>query len=386
MNMGNPAFVRDRREARRTGGRRSWVVVALVAMIAPMVLAIGAPRAAVAQSDGEYLLQCGCPLWWSAPWEGEGTFDEADSLDEVILENGDLTLLIHEIPIDNGTLESMIEDRTEALEDDRDIAELEVTGEEASSTEAMVGRTWENEDGDAISSVQLVLVWETNFLLSIEYIAPEDEFADGWESTELVLLVGLPVFQATSFDDMEALIEVAAEDDPKTSDIDPDLVEAGVIDEGSYESPEFGYEVTWTDEWTATEENTFTDAETSYDQLQLLSDEGWVVTFIGEDLDGLTIEESVDILIEAEEESDSEIVLDDADDEAGGYLAILEGGDVAIYVTVTLYDDDKMIVSALVASVVDFDDALEGAQDAFSVNGDPVLDYFRARDIEEALG
>jgi hypothetical protein len=361
-------------------------VVALVAMIAPMVLAIGAPTAAVAQSDGEYLLQCGCPLWWSAPWEGEGTFDEADSLDEVILENGDLTLLIHEIPIDNGTLEGMIEDRTAALEDDRDIAELEVTGEEASSTEAMVGRTWENEDGDAISSVQLVLVWETNFLLSIEYIAPEDEFADGWESTELVLLVGLPVFQATSFDDMEALIEVAAEEDPKSSDIDPDLVEAGVIDEGSYESPEFGYEVTWTDGWTATEENTFTDAETSYDQLQLLSDEGWVVTFLGEDLDDSTIAEAVEVLIEAEEENGSEIVLDDADDEAGGYLAIIEGGDVAIYVTVTIYDEDKMIVSALVASVDDFGDALEGAQDAFRVNGDPVLDYFKAREIEEALG
>jgi hypothetical protein len=45
-----------------------------------------------------------------------------------------------------------------------------------------------------------------------------------------------------------------------------------------------------------------------------------------------------------------------------------------------------MIVSALVASVDDFGDALEGAQDAFRVNGDPVLDYFKAREIEEALG
>jgi hypothetical protein len=383
MNVGNPAGVGDRRGAR---GRRSWRVIALLAIVAPLLMAMGAPNAAMAQSDGEYMLQCGCPLWWSAPWEGKGTFDEADSLDEVILENGDATLIIHEIPIENGTLEGMVEDRTEALEDDRDIAELELVYEDGSDSAALAGRTWENEDGDAITSLQYVQVWEINFLLSIEYIAPQVEFEDTWESLDLVLLVGLPILSGITADDVLEELDLGGSGDKKTSDIDPDLVEAGVIDEGTYESPEFGYEVTWTDGWSVTEENTFTDAETSYDQLQLLSDEGWVVTFLGEDLDDSTIAEAVEVLIEAEEENGSEIVLDDADDEAGGYLAIIEGGDVAIYVTVTIYDEDKMIVSALVASVDDFGDALEGAQDAFRVNGDPVLDYFKAREIEEALG
>jgi hypothetical protein len=356
-------------------------------MIAPMILAIGAPTAAMAQDDGEYMLQCGCPLWWSAPWEGEGTFDEDESLDEVMLENGDLTLLIHEIPIDNGSLEGMIEDRTEALETDRDISELEVTGGEDSSSEVMVGRTWENEDGDIVSSVQLVLVWETNYLLSIEYIAPEAEFADGWESTDLVLLVGLPVFQATSFDDMEALIDAAA-DDPKTSDLNPDLVEAGVIDEGTYESPELGYEVTWTEDWTVAADQTF--SKSDYDQVQFLSEDGWIVTVLGEEFAAdATIADTLEVMVETEEESGSEILLNDSKKDSGGYVATFEvesGDDWVIYVSLSLHDgDDTLIVSVLVAPAADFADALDETQDAFSVDGDPVLDYFRAREIEQAL-
>jgi hypothetical protein len=36
---------------------------------------------------------------------------------------------------------------------------------------------------------------------------------------------------------------------PDTSDLDPDLVDAGLTGPTSYESPQFGYEVVWTEDW-----------------------------------------------------------------------------------------------------------------------------------------
>ncbi len=167
----------------------------LLAIIASLIMGAGGPGSALAQFDfdGEYILQCSCPVWWDEPWEGAGVFDEDKSLDTVVLANGGAVLLIQEILIDDGTLAGMIQDRSEILEAGNNIANLEETWTDETETDASSGRVWENRDGDTIYSFQFVQVWETNFLLSIEFVAPEADFVEEWDSLEFVLLIGTPI-------------------------------------------------------------------------------------------------------------------------------------------------------------------------------------------------
>lgn len=373
---------------------------ALAVVLAIMVPLFGgaAPQVALAQTDGIYMLQCSCPVWWSEPWSGAGTFDERASRDELVLVNGPASMIMVEIPVDAGTIEGMIEDRTAELEDSRDVSGLEVTFEDETTDQAYAGRRWESPQGEVFHSIQHVQVWESNFLLSIEYAAPDDEFIELWDSLQVIELVAQPILDHLTGEQVAETIGVGedsqsssggGQNSPKRSDVSPDLVEAGVIEEGFYQSPNFGYEVVWSEEWSVEPE--YTTSERSYDQVQFMNEDGWVTSFGGGQLsEDMTVPDYVDYLVESEQDSGSEILLEDADDEAGGYVAIFEtedGEELIIYVTVALYDRDGTVVtSALVAPLNDFEDALDEAQDAFELDGDSVLDYFRAREIRRALG
>lgn len=239
----------------------------------------------------------------------------------------------------------MIEDRTEELEEDNDISGLEETFADETTDRAYVGRQWEDEDGNVWHSFQSVEVWETNVLLSIEFLAPDNDFVELWDSMDAVLLVGQPILDHLTGEQVADAIGVDASVQGGSGEASG-LEAAGVIDESTYESPNFGYEVTWTEGWTVTPENTL--SESSYDQVQLMSEDGWVMSFSGGQLTGdMTVEDYIDELVASEEDSGKEILLDDADDEAGGYLAVFEseaGDEFVIYVAVTQYDDDGTII------------------------------------------
>ena len=179
--------------SRRFAGVRIISRAGLLAIIAALVMGAGAPGAALAEEGGCYTLQCFCPLEWSEEWDGAGVFNEDESLDTVALESGGAVLLIHEIPLADGTVDGMIADRGDSLESGAAISALEETYADDSAEEALAGRTWENSDGETMYSFQQVQVWETNFLLSIEFIAAEDDFVDAWDSLESVLLIGSPI-------------------------------------------------------------------------------------------------------------------------------------------------------------------------------------------------
>src|SRR5688500_7043376 len=104
--------------APRIASRLRLARTGLVAVIAILMLGASLPGATAAQLDfdGEYILQCSCPVWWNSPWEGGGTFDAGDSLDTVALSNGGGVILMHEIRAEDGTLEDLIETRTANLE------------------------------------------------------------------------------------------------------------------------------------------------------------------------------------------------------------------------------------------------------------------------------
>jgi hypothetical protein len=156
---------------------------------------------ALAEENGSYLFQCMCPLEWSGDWDGNGVLDEDESLDTVALANDSAVLLMHEIFLDDGTIEGMVEDRTDALENTVENYDETVIDEDTQDW-VLVGRTWENADGDTMVSVQYVQVWEVSFLLSTEFVAPEDDFVDQWDTLEDVLLVGLPVLDEFDGEDL----------------------------------------------------------------------------------------------------------------------------------------------------------------------------------------
>jgi len=179
--------------SRRSVGAGFLTRTGLLAIVAALTIGAGLPASALAEEGGAYTLQCFCPLEWSEPWDGQGVFDESDSLDTVALANDGAVLLIHEIPLEDGDLDGMIADRTESLERGTAIEDLEATWEDETDEEAFAGRTWVNAGGETIYSFQHVQVWETNFLLSIEFVAPEEDFVEAWDDLDLVLLIGSPI-------------------------------------------------------------------------------------------------------------------------------------------------------------------------------------------------
>ncbi len=185
------------RVSRRTLGRTS-----LFAFIAAFVL-VGGPTGALALEEGEYVMQCSCPVWWTGDWDGNGVFKEDDSLDIIALANGPAVFLMHELPVDAMDLDEYAEARSESLEDNRDLEDVEIVWDDESTDRIDIGRAWVNAEGDVMLSWQAVLVWETNYLLSIEFIAPEDDFEDAWnDSLPDVALVGVPVTMLANADDI----------------------------------------------------------------------------------------------------------------------------------------------------------------------------------------
>lgn len=180
----------------------------LLAIVAALTIGASLPVRALAEEGGAYTLQCFCPLEWSEPWDGQGVFDESDSLDTVALANDGAVLLIHEIPLDDGTLEGMVEDRGASLDESSAIDDLdEVLIDEDTHDWILMGRSWTSSEGETMLSAQYVQVWEVSFLLSIEFVAPEADFVGAWETLDEVLLVGTPVLD--EFDGEEIADDLA---------------------------------------------------------------------------------------------------------------------------------------------------------------------------------
>ena len=182
--------------------------IGLIAVMAALTIGVSLPANALAEEGGDYTLQCFCPLEWSEAWDGNGVFDEDATLDTVALANDGAVLLIHEIPLDGGTLEGMVDDRGASLDGSSAIEDLdEAVIDEDTQDWILMGRSWTSAEGETILSVQYVQVWEVSYLLSIEFVAPEADFVDAWETLDDVLLVGTPIL--ADFDGQEIADELA---------------------------------------------------------------------------------------------------------------------------------------------------------------------------------
>ena len=170
-----------------------------------LMLLLGVASPAAAGEEGSWLLQCGCPLDWTDTWLGDASFDDENSLDTVALVNDDgAVVMMHEVPLDSSDVETMLLDRSADLEDHEYLEDVDIVWEDVNRTEAEAGRTWVDASGTEFVSFQSVVVWEVNYLLSIELISPAAAFEDAWADLEDVSLIGTPLLDAHDGDEIAA--------------------------------------------------------------------------------------------------------------------------------------------------------------------------------------
>jgi hypothetical protein len=187
---------------------RDWRSIPARYLAIPLVtlmLLVGVSSPAAAGEEGSWLLQCGCMLDWTDTWLGDAAFDDANSLDTVALVNDDAAVvLMHEVPLASSDVETMLLDRSAELEDHEYLEDVDIVWEDVNSTEAEAGRTWVDASGTEIVSFQSVVVWEENYLLSIELISPAAAFEDAWADLDDVSLIGNPLLGAYDGDEIAA--------------------------------------------------------------------------------------------------------------------------------------------------------------------------------------
>ena len=161
--------------------------------------------------------------------------------------------------------------------------------------------------------------------------------------------------------------------------------ETGLVDETSYESPQFGYEVAWDDPWAADEDATASE-EGGSDILVLVSDDpaGTTLTVEGvasEDEPAAFLEERLDAVAE-EFAAEGEVVTDVAStdlpedgDIAAGTATFTDGGDeVEAYFEVGVVERGASLRLVTVrAPAGDLEAAASAAQAVVTIDGDPIF-------------
>lgn len=178
---------------------RAFARMFALSFLVSLIIA-ASPLGGAAAENGEHLMQCQCPVSWWGDWDGNGTFDEAASLDTIVLVNGPITVIMHELPIETATVDTLIDDRQASLESSTRISDLETVWATGVEDIAEAGRRWTSPDGVTMVSVQLSQIWESDYILSMEFIAPAEDLEDSWVLREDIQLGDHPVFDFTDLD------------------------------------------------------------------------------------------------------------------------------------------------------------------------------------------
>ena len=163
---------------------------------------------------------------------------------------------------------------------------------------------------------------------------------------------------------------------PLTTAVAAAQSEAGLTGDQSYTSPQFGYEATWDDPWSADERATRSRADRE-DRLVLIDDDSDAELAIRgrftEEAPGDVVEE----LIADREDDEEDVTVEDQRQRAGRASALVSyagrDGDVVEYVEVTEIDaDESVLVVDVVVPAGDFAAALD-ALTAVEIDGDAVF-------------
>lgn len=172
---------------------------------------------------------------------------------------------------------------------------------------------------------------------------------------------------------------------------DSDPEELGIVDTGEYESPQFGTEVTWTDDWEPLLDGaTLTDPDIEIDQLGLTSDVGNYSAILVAS-NGGDAASYLDILIDFREEEMADDDFERIDQEVEGdaawytYSAMDPEQDRRYVVVGEITEDgDLLVVSEVIAWPDVLTDAFDLAQETIEIEGEPPFAvHFTTRNLPE---
>jgi hypothetical protein len=402
------------------------------------VLAVGSFGSAVfAQSttraDTQYELATGNVLEWSSPWEidAKNSGYVADIAGDIVtLWDGDIAQFsvttLPAIVTPDAALGQIEKQYAEGRDD------FAVVDSDGDTTGAYGVYTFTGSDGAELGSFNFWTVTDDGQnLVSTELIASIDGFGDEVANVQDGVTVdGDTIWNGVDGDNLAAEMaagssekqpkdvkktgrqdkkEATPEDNGKTgkkgksgkADIDPAFEEAGLIDATSYESPQFGYSVTWEGDWMVNpgdDEAVTSDVKNATDSLYLGTEEPAVslLGVTGIAADGATPADIVDYWVSDDflgeyAAADTEVLLSDSTRKGGAVVTVGSLSDDQEIQVVTLREvispdgGDTLVTLTLVVPVEDFADIYESAQVSIVVDGDSALGFFATDDVVNVL-
>jgi hypothetical protein len=214
----------------------------------------------------------------------------------------------------------------------------------------------------------------------------------------LVLLAFVSAFFAP------ALASAQADD----QEILPEWEDAGVIDVGEYESPNFGYTLEWDDSWLINPDLGEDAVTTSskgdpFDIISLhLESSEIIVGVSGYSFDGFGYEtpetagaeyveywESGDVLDVFEDLEAADVIYSDSDDDYGVLVALAEyddGEQLVWYRDLRVLDDgDTIVLTTMNSPLSEFEQGFELANESLEFNGDVPFDFIGKSDLADVI-
>lgn len=146
---------------------------------------------------------------------------------------------------------------------------------------------------------------------------------------------------------------------------------SGLVDGTSYESPQFGYTLSWDDAWSARQRD-ITSNEGGFDTITIRHDAG-TLRVSGRTDDYPAVEflnDTVDLIVSNADASD--IVSEDVEADVP-YVEFTADRDHVIVEAYTLPDSGAVVVLTLKARESEFETALAAARESVALDGEPVL-------------
>ena len=172
-----------------------------------------------------------------------------------------------------------------------------------------------------------------------------------------------------------------------------DLADLGIVDDGLYESPQFGTEIEWSNDWSPDPEQFFSNEEDEVDGLGLINEGGALVLISILSAGEATPEDFADFwesddFLDENASSEAEVLLADSNEDESAVLIsdTLEDGTefMALRQAYSVDGGDTIVTVLMVGLADDFPANLEEAQDGIGIDGEDALSLFSIADIEDA--
>jgi len=243
---------------------------------------------------------------------------------------------------------------------------------------------------------------ESDAIVVTALLAPADDLGDAIaEVQDDVTRDGDAVFEDVDADEVD---EIVANGELPDADATPNAyADLGVVEDGVYESPQFGTEITWGGDWAIDERYddpvlSDTTSQEPSDQIFLtrLDDHGsrlggnvgfQIVAYDAADTpEGWEAYWTSDEYLNLYEDEPMTTLLTDTTENSVAVVSMYtaESGPVIEYIMGTFIDEDVEVVVTFYATPDGLEDALVAAQEDLTVDGEPVLGLFGADEILDA--